>query len=135
MKGLALLKGRAYQKCIRVSVDALEKGLQPGPFNKLLGVVYLYQGRLDLAARRLRKAHENLEVEAEVMLAMVDTYQQIGDFKGLRLVVKEIFCKKGEVTWKDYIKNAAEENALNAYKIRCSVLLPAIGKGACLMKP
>ncbi|MFW6010975.1 MAG: tetratricopeptide repeat protein, partial [Desulfosalsimonas sp.] len=135
IKGLSLLKQGEYYECIKVAREALSRGLGAGRFYKLMGVSYLYEGELDAASRFLSLAHKKLSGDIELMLAIVDTYQEMGDFEAIDEVLRELICEKGAKSWEKYIGEVAEENVLNAYEVKYSRLIGVIRGGMCRLSP
>ncbi|MFW6428442.1 MAG: tetratricopeptide repeat protein, partial [Desulfosalsimonas sp.] len=135
VKGLILLKQKEYNECIKAARDALTRDIESGRFYKLMGVAYLYIGKLESAARFLDIAKEKLSGDKDLMLARVDTYHRMGDREAMEKAVQELLCEKRESTWEEYLRGEAEESALNAYEIQVSKFIPIIRNGMSRITP
>jgi tetratricopeptide (TPR) repeat protein len=135
VRGLCLLKSGNYDACIHAARDALAKGLSRGKFYKLMGVAYLYMDQYDAAARILEMALDRMPDDEEIMLGLIHAYNKIGDTASGSRITGELFCKKGNKNWEQYLKDGSEENKLNAYKIDATKMMSVLQKYFLKLSP
>ncbi|MCF8109856.1 MAG: hypothetical protein K9J85_00050 [Desulfobacteraceae bacterium] len=135
LKGLILLKQKKYHECVEIISNALNMGLGPERFYKILGIACFYEGKFVKASRFLDMAYKKFSEDVELMLAMVEIYQNMEDYAARDRIVQNLLCEKEELSWEEYIRRATENNLLNTYEIRPSKLLPIIRESMCKVTP
>lgn len=126
--GLCYLKQNKFEPCKQTAWQALKQSSQHQVFLKLLGAAYYYKGDFKMA---LKYWHQALQTEIKnpvMLLALMDTYDRLGQYNSRNRIVEMMLCLKEDRTWDGFIKEAARDNSLNVYIIRPQALLPVIGR-------
>jgi len=124
--GLCYLKQNKLEQCKQILHLSLRQTSRPGVFFKILGALHYYERDFAKASKYWNMVLLNEPKNFEVLLALMETYHRMSKDDDRNRTAEILLCLKGNKTWNEYITEAANDNSLNAYVIRPSILLPVI---------